>query len=197
MRYNCSDNDIFIVYRPAALTEVNETEGWSNVRCAAWPCMTCVKQGNTCLCKIVDLYGDINLGACVWCSQQSVKHSILLHGKGNGEGTGKRKQNEDSKGKGKAREEDCDDVAGNGAADPIAEVGEGKVSEDEERLAKRVKVQGELEDDEVRGSSEEVPLQAPRKAAPPSTVNDFVSTVQELITVCRDGFAEVRDASEK
>jgi hypothetical protein len=154
--------------------------------------MTCVKRGNTCLRRIVDLYGDIDLGACVWCSQWSMKCSISLRGKGSGEGAGKRKRSEDGKGKGKAIEEDWDDLAGNGGPDPIGEVSEG-----EERSAKRVRVQGELKDDKVRGSSEEVPLQVPRKAVPPATVNDLVSSIQELVTVCRDGFAEVREASEK
>jgi hypothetical protein len=78
-----------------------------------------------------------------------------------------------------------------------AEAGEGEVFEGEERVVKKARIQGELEDDEVRGSSEEVPLQVPRKAAPPATVNDLVSSIQELVTVCRDGFADVREASEK
>jgi hypothetical protein len=124
---------------------------------------------------------------------RSMKCSILLRGKGGGEVGVKRKRSE--KGKGKAREEDCDDLAWDHVPEVVAE--EGEVIEGEERVAKKPRVQGELEDDEVRGSSEEVPLQVPRRAAPPATVNDLVSSVQELITVCRDGFAEVRQVSEK
>jgi hypothetical protein len=130
----------------------------------------------------------MDLSACVWCSQRSVKCSISLRGKGGGEVSTKRKRNEDGKGKGKAREEDRDDLAGN------AEAGEGEVVEDEERVVKKARVQGELEDDKVRESLEEVPIQIPRKAAPPATINDLVSSIQELVMVCRDGFAEVREA---
>jgi hypothetical protein len=78
MHYNASDSDIFIAYRSASLAEKNKTEGWAYVRCATRACTTCVKRGNTCLRKVVDLYGDIDLGACVWCGLWSVKCSISL-----------------------------------------------------------------------------------------------------------------------
>ena len=60
----------------------------------------CVKRKNTCLHWVIDTYGDVNLRACVWCQERSVRCSIAQRGhagKGSGE---KRKRSE--KGKEKA-----------------------------------------------------------------------------------------------
>src|SRR3979490_1075514 len=52
------------------------------MRCVQQPCTNCKKHGNTCLQKVIDLYGDVDLGACIWCSVRGVGCSISQRGKG-------------------------------------------------------------------------------------------------------------------
>ena len=99
MRYNINRSNVFVVYRNASLADSEDNTNWRNAHASAKACTMCVKQGNTCLHWIVDTYGNIDLGACVWCQERSVQCSIAQqgHGKSSGE---KRKRSE--KGKEKA-----------------------------------------------------------------------------------------------
>jgi hypothetical protein len=46
--------------------------GWSLGRFIEKSCTVCTKRGNSCLRVVVNDYGDIDLGACVWCKARSV-----------------------------------------------------------------------------------------------------------------------------
>ena len=69
MRYNIDRSNIFIAYQNASLTDSEDDSNWHNARASEKACMTCVKKKNTCLCWVIDMYGDINLGACIWCQE--------------------------------------------------------------------------------------------------------------------------------
>src|SRR3979490_1859590 len=69
------------------------------MRCVQKPSTNCKKHGNTCLQKVIDLYRDVDLGACVWCSVRGVGCSISQRGKG---ARGARSPRKDS-GKGKRK----------------------------------------------------------------------------------------------
>jgi hypothetical protein len=43
------------------------------------PCVLCRKCGSSCLCVVVNDFGDVDLGACMWCRTWSVGCSITLH----------------------------------------------------------------------------------------------------------------------
>ena len=108
MRYNINGSNVFVAYQNASLADSEDDTNWRNARASEKACTTCVKRKNTCLCRVIDTYGDVNLGACVWCQERSVRCSIAQRGrvgKGSGE---KRKRGE--KGKEKAeRTSDEDD----------------------------------------------------------------------------------------
>ena len=59
--------------------------------------MTCIKRKNTCLCQIIDTYGDIDLRACIWCQEQSVRCSIAQQGRVGKSSGEKRKRSEKEK----------------------------------------------------------------------------------------------------
>ena len=68
LMYNISnEGDNFVVYRNAKHAESLDELTWRNARCAQQACMNCKKQENTSLCKVIDLYGDVDLRACIWC----------------------------------------------------------------------------------------------------------------------------------
>src|SRR3979490_2737174 len=107
MMYNISSaGDTFIVYHDAKLTDTNDNSTWCNARSANPPCTNCKKWGNTCLRRVIDLYGDVDLGACIWCSVRGVGCSIKqwvrgVRGAGSpkkSSGKGKRKASQGSKG---------------------------------------------------------------------------------------------------
>src|SRR3979490_2426908 len=106
MMYNISrTGDTFIVYRDAKLADTNDDSTWRNARSANPPCTNFKKRGNTCLRQVIDLYGDVDLGACIWCSVRGVGCSISQRCKGargadgpkKEAGKGKRKGSEASK----------------------------------------------------------------------------------------------------
>src|SRR3979490_571355 len=107
MMYNISSaGDTFIVYHDAKLADTNDDSSWRNARAANPPCTNCKKWGNTCLCRVIDLYGDVDLGACIWCSVRGVGCSIKQQVRGargagspkKSSGKGKRKASEVSEG---------------------------------------------------------------------------------------------------
>src|SRR3979490_10977 len=98
MMYNISSaGNMFIVYRDAKLADTNDDSSWRNARSANPPCTNWKKRGNTCLRRVIDLYGDVDLGACVWCSVRGVGCSIKQRVRG-ARGAGSPKK---SSGKGK------------------------------------------------------------------------------------------------
>ena len=109
MMYNISSaGDFFIVYCDAKLVDTTDDSMWRNARSANPPCTNCKKkQGNTCLCQVIDLYRDVDLGACIWCLVRGVGCSIKQRVRGvrgprsprKSSGKGKRKASELSKGK--------------------------------------------------------------------------------------------------
>src|SRR3979490_2532115 len=107
MMYNISSaGDTFIVYCDAKLADTNDDSTWRNTRSANPPCTNCKKRGNTCLRRVIDLYGDVDLGACIWWSVRGVGCSIKQRMRGargagspkKSSGKGKRKASEVSEG---------------------------------------------------------------------------------------------------
>ena len=76
MRYNIDRSNIFVAYRNASLADSEDDMNWCNARASEKACVTCVKQKNMCLHRVIDVYGDVDLGACVWCQERSVQYSI-------------------------------------------------------------------------------------------------------------------------
>src|SRR3979490_2090679 len=77
MRYDLGpEGDAFIAYRDVKHVDSADDSTWRNARCAQDPCSNCTKRGNTCLRRVVDLYGDVDLGACVWYSLRGLGCSI-------------------------------------------------------------------------------------------------------------------------
>src|SRR3979490_511836 len=98
MIYNISSKgNSFIVYCDAKLMGTTDDSMWCNVRSANPPCTNCKKWGNTCLHRVIDLYRDVDLGACIWCEVRGVGCSIKQRVKG-ARGAGRPKK---SSGKGK------------------------------------------------------------------------------------------------
>ena len=100
MRYNIDGSNVFIAYRNASLANSEDDTNWHNTRASEKAYMTCIKRKNTCLHWVIDMYGDVDLGACIWCQERSMQCSIAQRGhvgKGSSE---KRKRSE--KGKEKA-----------------------------------------------------------------------------------------------
>ena len=75
MRYNIDGSNVFVAYRNASLANSEDDTNWHNARASEKACATCVKRKNTCLRRVIDVYGD-DLGACVWCQERSVRCSI-------------------------------------------------------------------------------------------------------------------------
>ena len=69
MRYNIDGSNIFVAYHNTSLADSEDNSNWRNAHASEKVCMTCVKRKNTCLCRVIDMYGDVDLGACVWCQE--------------------------------------------------------------------------------------------------------------------------------
>ena len=76
MWYNIDGSNIFVAYRNASLADSEDDTNWRNARASKKACATCVKRKNTCLRRVIDVYSDVDLGACVWCQERSVRCSI-------------------------------------------------------------------------------------------------------------------------
>ena len=189
MRYNIDGSNVFIAYRNASLADSEDNSNWRNARASEKACTMCVKRKNTCLHQVIDTYGDIDLGACVWCQERSVRCSIAQRGRAGKSLGEKRKRSE--KGKEKAEEsldeEDSSDkeplvkkarVAEVVAEDtpPIPELGSGEVEQPSEVVDR---VEGEAEEPQVvEGLG-----QGAREARPDEAA--LVVALRELTEVCR------------
>ena len=70
MRYNIDRSNVFVAYQNTLLTDSEDDTNWRNTCASKKACATCVKQKNTCLRRVIDVYGgDVDLGACVWCQE--------------------------------------------------------------------------------------------------------------------------------
>ena len=121
MRYNIDGSNIFVAYRKASLADSEDDTNWRNACTSKKACAMCVKRSNTCLRWVIDVYGDVDLGACVWCQERSVRCSISQRGRAGKTSGEKRKRSE--KGKEKAEQTSDEDE-----------------SSDEEPLVKKARV---------------------------------------------------------
>ena len=202
MQYNIDGSNIFVMYRNASLTNSKVNTNWHNARASERACMTCIKRKNTCLCQIVDTYGNINLGACVWCQERSVRCSIAQQGHAGKGLREKRKRSE----KGKEKVERTSDKDHSSDKEPLvkkAKVAE-VVAEDMPPLVPE-SVEGEAEqcnevEDGVEGEAEKPWVaeglgQGAREARPEEAA--LVLALWELTKVCRRGFNDMREGLAK
>ena len=97
MRYNIDGSNVFVAYRNALLADSEDDKNWCNTRASEKACTMCVKQKNTCLRWVIDVYGNVDLGACVWCQERSVLCSIAQRGQAGRTSGEKRKRSEKGK----------------------------------------------------------------------------------------------------
>ena len=69
MRYNIDGSNVFVAYRNASLADSKDDTNWHNACASEKACATCVKRKNTCLRWVIDVYGDVDLRACIWCQE--------------------------------------------------------------------------------------------------------------------------------
>ena len=69
MRYNIDGSNVFVAYWNASLANSEDNTNWRNTCASEKACATCVKRKNMCLCWVIDVYGDVDLGAYVWCQE--------------------------------------------------------------------------------------------------------------------------------
>ena len=197
MQYNIDGSNVFVAYQNASLADSEVDTNWRNARASKKACATCVKRKNTCLRRVIDVYGDVDLGACVWCQERSVRCLIAQRGRAGKSSGEKRKRSE--KGKEKAEEsldeEDSSDeeplvkkarVTKVVAEDtpPIPELGSGEV-EQPNKVVDRV--EGEAEEPwVVEGLGQGAREARPDKAA-------LVIALRELTEVCWRGFDDMRE----
>ena len=123
MRYNIDGSNVFVAYRNASLADSEDNTNWRNARASEKACTTCVKRKNTCLRRVIDVYGDVDLGACVWCQERSVRCSIAQRGRAGKSSGEKRKRSE----KGKEKAEESSDKENSSGEEPL--VKKAKVAE--------------------------------------------------------------------
>jgi hypothetical protein len=105
-----------------------EEGGWLG-RIVEKACAACAKCGDSCLHVIVNDFGDIDLGACVWCKARSVGCSTAQHRGQGGASKAKAKDAEEPNDKRKASEVKSEDS-------------------EEEPLAKKFRLKSIIEDSE-------------------------------------------------
>ena len=196
MRYNIDGSNVFVAYRNASLADSKDNFNWRNACASKKACTTCIKRKNMCLCRVIDMYGDVKLGACIWCQERSVWCSIAQRGqvgKGSGE---KRKRSE----KGKEKAEGTSDEDESLDEEPLvkkAKVAE-VVAEDTPPPVPE-SIEGEVEqhdgvDDRVEGEAEQPRVaeglgQGAREARPEEAA--LVVALRELTEVCQQGFDDM------
>ena len=203
MRYNIDGSNVFVAYRNASLADSEDDTNWHNACASEKVCATCVKRKNTCLHRVIDVYGDVDLGACIWCQERSVWCSIAQRGQAGRTSGEKRKRSE--KGKEKAErsldEEDSSDeepslkkvrvaeVVAKDTPPPVPESVEGGEVEQPDEVEDRV--EGEAEQPRVaEGLGQGVREVRPDEAT-------LVVALWELTEVCRRGFDDMREGLAK
>ena len=196
MRYNIDGSNIFITYRNASLADSEDVTNWRNARASKKACTMCVKRRNMCLCRVIDIYGNVDLGACVWCQEQSVQCSIAQQGRAGKSLGEKRKRSE----KGKEKVEGTSDEDESSDEEPL--VKKAKVTEvvaEDTPPPVPESVEGEVEqhnkvEDRVEGEAEQPQVaeglgQGAREARPDEAA--LVVALWELTKVCQQGFDDM------
>jgi hypothetical protein len=107
MAYHSNALPWFIGYRGS-----NKEGGWGDWalgRIVEKPCVACAKRRDSCLRVVVNDFGNINLGACVWCKARSVGCSTAQRRGRGGASKAKVKDAEEPKDKRKASEVDSEE----------------------------------------------------------------------------------------
>jgi hypothetical protein len=137
MAYHLNTSPRFIGYQGS------KKEGgwgdWSLARIVKKPRAVCKKCSDSCLRVVIDDFGNIDLGACMWCKARSVGCSTVQRRCRSGVSKAKAKGDEEPKG-GKRK---------------ASEVGS-EGSEDKEPLAKKVKSHSVIEDSKAHAPDGEV-----------------------------------------
>ena len=165
--------------------------------------MTCIKRKNTCLCQIIDTYGDIDLRACIWCQEQSVRCSIAQQGRAGKKSLGeKRKRSE----KGKEKAERTLDKDNSSDKEPLVKkVKVAKVIAKDTPPPIPESVEGEAQqldevEDRVEGEAEQPQVveglgQGAREVRPDEAA--LVLALRELTKVCQRGFNDMQEGLAK
>jgi uncharacterized protein YoxC len=132
------------------------------------PCAACKKRGDSCLRVVVDDFGDVDLGACVWCKARSVGCSTAQR-RGRGRPS-KAKAKEEPKQKRKASEME-------------SESSEGEEPSPKKARSESVAVHSEEEWEEWNGIQEA------------EEVREEVEEVGEVVEEVRDVTEEVREVT--
>ena len=197
MCYNIDRSNVFVAYRNASLADSEDNSNWCNAHVSEKACMMCVKQTNTCLRRVINMYGDVDLGACVWCQECSVRCSIAQRGRAGKSLGQKRKRSE----KGKEKVEESSDEEDSSDKEPL--VKKARVAEvvAEDTPPRPELDSGEVEQpnevvDRVEGEAEEPRVaeglgQGVREVRPDKAT--LVIALQELTEVCRRGFDDMRE----
>ena len=190
MRYNIDGSNVFIAYRNASLADSEDNTNWCNACASKRACTTCIKRKNTCLRQVIDTYGDVDLGACVWCQEQSVQCSIAQQGRA-GKDSGE-KRNRSEKGKEKA-ERTLDEDNSLDKEPPLKKVKVAEVVTEDTPPPIPESVEGEMQqldevEDRVEGKAEQPRVaeglgQGAREARPDEAT--LVVALQELTEVCQ------------
>ena len=189
MQYNIDRSNVFVAYRNALLADSKDDMNWRNARTSEKACATCVKRSNTCLRWVIDVYGNVDLGACVWCQERSVRCSIAQRGRAGKTSGKKRKRSE----KGKEKAEQASDKDESSDEEPLvkkAKVAEGVAEETPpvpEFTSGEVEKPNEVKD-RVEGEAEQPRVaeglgQGAREARPDEAT--LVVALRELTEVCR------------
>ena len=190
MRYNIDGSNVFVAYQNASLADSEDDTNWHNARTSEKACATCMKRKNTCLRRVIDVYGDVDLGACVWCQERSVRCSIAQQGRVGKNSGEKRKRSE--KGKEKVeRTSDEDDSSDEEPPSKRAKVAEVTAEDTPPPIPKSVEGEEQQLDeveDRVEGEAEKPRVaeglgQGAREARPDEAT--LVVALWELTEVCR------------
>jgi hypothetical protein len=152
--------------------------GWSLGSFVEKSCAACKKRGDSCLRVVVDDFGDVDLGACVWCKARSVRCSTAqIRGR-----QAKAKGAESTKG-GKRKASEVDSEA----------------SEGEKPMAKKAKSASIVEESEEEFEEWNGILEAEefRKGMVTEEVREEVEGVQEVVEEVREVAEEVREVVDK
>ena len=193
MRYNIDGSNVFVAYRNTLLADSEDNSNWRNAHVSEKACTMCIKRTNTCLCRVINTYGNVDLGACVWCQEQSVQCLIAQRGQVGKSSGEKRKRSE----KGKEKAEQTSDEEPPVKKARVTEV----VAEDTpppapESFEGEVEQQHDGADDRVEGEAEQPRVveglgQGVREARPDEAA--LVVALRELTEVCRRGFDNMRE----
>ena len=146
-----------------------------------------------CLRQIVDMYGDIDLRACIWCQERSVRCSIAQQGCA-GKGSGEKRQRGEKGHEMAERTWDKDDSSDEELPSKRAKVAEVIAEDTPPPIPESVegeKRQLDEVDDRVEGEAEKPWVaeglgQGAREARPDKA--PLVLALRELTKVCQQGF---------